>query len=802
MSEPLAWQNVRDTAPYRIRTGVWTDWSYGRVMGLTLTLDKTTGSYLIAFTAVFISLAGSSFWRILRLALYRSYSTLEPGDTLHHQRQVLLRNSITAPASLWAFSQLGWTWRQSGCRAWLRTLPAILCAIFSIAAFAAASGLSSRLFSSLSRAVLIDGSKCGLPTGNVGKLENKTVFYTGIREAMRIADLSRHYAEQCYTGKPTGVSDCITYIQPRLSSLINRYAPCPFSAGICRSNSSNLRLDTGLIDSHHHLGINAPFKDRFQIRFVAHCAPLITEGFAKRNSTRHGNYTEYYYGPLHLFEDESTPYTYQVEDVFGQYRHVDEDVYSGLAVNPEVQLWSVFSPVINGKFYKIPLYSFEPIPQLQRPDGDLNLYMLSGNGIVFSNPSDDIWYRITYGYSENFWRPQEAASPLACLMQTQLCNFKGRCGPLASFTDAIVGAASLSSSDPIRFEADGVSIDLSDSFRLSRSAQRFFWLANVLQSVLTSPISGLEGPKAEDLMSMKTKVLGVTFSLASNAWQTDMTHLWAIFLARFQAAFVLFAAGATDPDRSALVEDAPDLVPVREWCNNQKILSSDHMSFSLLWLLITYILGILIMVTSYIIEPIYEILWRRWRYREHQFLEWASDEALQLHRAAHQGIDSGVWQGFTDAVPRNKREEPLADLALHYTEADALRTANDDAGNELEQQANTNNRRLNQSQAPAGNHRYSSAESETNASSATLASDRNLLGHATSAAAHRSSTPMRPWRRDKSISFSRRFPRIFARRGANRSDAYELHDSDWPETSLSRTGRSRSEDRHGQGVAA
>lgn len=343
MSEPLAWQSVPDRVPYRIRTGVWTDWSRGRVMGQTLTLDRTTGSLLVAFTAIFISLTASSFWRILRLALYRSYSTPEPRDTLHHQRQVLLRNSITAPASLWAFVQLGWTWRRSIRRPWLRTLPIILYAICSIAAFAAAGGLSSRISSSLGRAVLIDGAKCGL-TNQTKLIQNSpsSEIQRSMSELLWGSNLARHYAEQCYTDRPTGVFNCMTYVQPRLSTMIDRHAPCPFSGGICRSNDSNLRLDSGPIDSHDHLGLNSPLEDRFKIRLVAQCAPLVSKGYTKLNVTQNRNYTQYYYGPYSdLAQSTFSPYTYRTEDFLSQLTVAVGESPNALAsiISPEAKLW-------------------------------------------------------------------------------------------------------------------------------------------------------------------------------------------------------------------------------------------------------------------------------------------------------------------------------------------------------------------------------------------------------------------------------------------------------------------------------
>ena len=56
-------------------------------------------------------------------------------------------------------------------------------------------------------------------------------------------------------------------------------APCPFGPGQCRANYTNLVLDTGLLDSHQHFGINGPPEERLKYRKVLRCALLVTEGY-------------------------------------------------------------------------------------------------------------------------------------------------------------------------------------------------------------------------------------------------------------------------------------------------------------------------------------------------------------------------------------------------------------------------------------------------------------------------------------------------------------------------------------------
>lgn len=78
------------------------------------------------------------------------------------------------------------------------------------------------------------------------------------------------------------------------------------------------------------------------------------------------------------------------------------------------------------------------------------------------------------------------------------------------------------------------------------------------------------------------------------------------------------------------------------------------------------IAGVLIIIVSYVLEPIFECLYRRRKYREYTFLEWSASETLQLQRIGFQGIGSGTWSGYTDSIPKTKQGEIIASLALGY----------------------------------------------------------------------------------------------------------------------------------------
>lgn len=94
----LAWQasNGANNIQDQVYLGLWTNWSSGSVLGLTLTMTRGDGNVLTAFTASFIVYVGTRVWHIASLVLHHYFSTREYRDVLHHQRQVLLRNLTSA----------------------------------------------------------------------------------------------------------------------------------------------------------------------------------------------------------------------------------------------------------------------------------------------------------------------------------------------------------------------------------------------------------------------------------------------------------------------------------------------------------------------------------------------------------------------------------------------------------------------------------------------------------------------------------------------------------------------------------
>jgi hypothetical protein len=96
----------------------------------------------------------------------------------------------------------------------------------------------------------------------------------------------------------------------------------------------------------------------------------------------------------------------------------------------------------------------------------------------------------------------------------------------------------------------------------------------------------------------------------------------------------------------------------------QKIRSTLHGSFSMFALLFTYVAGLLIIISSYLIEPTLRCLYRRNMYKQYQYLEWITDSELQQQRLAHEKAGSDDWEGCTDDVPVTKATVKLGCLDL------------------------------------------------------------------------------------------------------------------------------------------
>lgn len=233
----------------------------------------------------------------------------------------------------------------------------------------------------------------------------------------------------------------------------------------------------------------------------------------------------------------------------------------------------------------------QPIESLRLDNEDLYLFFLSGNGVLFLQPTEEDWYRtaetpvdiiLNVGNEtdrHHFYVPQEPASPLACTDKYQFCRMTSKdnrtCGPLTSFLDAVVGAASLFDSS----YAQQVKVGTQAINITTPLEARWLYFMTIFRASprRVNDIIRRLGPTA--LQSQRTLTNSFQGPLEKTQWQLDVIHWWDISRAATQAAFINAVYGPTDP--AILLSRNNFTAPFTQLCDSQ-VCSSLLLSYYIL----------------------------------------------------------------------------------------------------------------------------------------------------------------------------------------------------------------------------
>lgn len=261
--------------------GSWINWSRGKYNGATITLTPSNAGILVAFLAIFVSVAGGSLWRIIAFIVHQQRLAKSPRDGLHYQQQVILRNAATPGVASWQLLWLFPAWRKISRRPFWRSLPLILLALLNLSTFFAAGILVAEVTRTTGNEVLVRSPNCGNWT-----LDTTKLIYGFTSKTLNDTVTAATYARACYGG-PSNALECSQYQVQSLPYTIKDNESCPFADGMCLTNYPAFSLDTGNLSSHDHLGINTQPKDRISYRRKTTCAPIKDKGF-----TTTFNYTD------------------------------------------------------------------------------------------------------------------------------------------------------------------------------------------------------------------------------------------------------------------------------------------------------------------------------------------------------------------------------------------------------------------------------------------------------------------------------------------------------------------------------
>lgn len=229
--------------------------------------------------------------------------------------------------AVWTLAQLLWAWQNVAKHCFVRVLPTLLTAVFCLSAFTIASGFSSTISTGISDEVLLSGAKCGVIPSRQVDLDSIRILRPWYSQVINSA---ANYATQCYSPgsarnfDSAGVFDCQYFVKDHLLSTVDNQAGFPFhDSSICRSNNSNIRLDTGYLSLMNDLGMNSSPDADILFRAVFHCAPLETQGYKGPVYGLLDNLTSYSYGSYF----NGSNHTYMAETLDSQYNEQNRNPF-------------------------------------------------------------------------------------------------------------------------------------------------------------------------------------------------------------------------------------------------------------------------------------------------------------------------------------------------------------------------------------------------------------------------------------------------------------------------------------------
>ncbi|KAL9024837.1 MAG: hypothetical protein Q9196_006223 [Gyalolechia fulgens] len=622
---------MSQTADSIIYTGTWTNWSQGRVLGSTITLSERNGGLLTAFLATFVAMAGVACWAIMSYTLHQARARHDRASTIHHQQQAILRNSGSPSAASWQLLQIYWSWRKNAARPLARTLPLLLLALLNIIFFAVASIFSSYVTRAAGNEVLLRSPRCGALIQKNDDSAPRQILSDFDRLELNETSSAAAYARACY-GNPYDPLQCNQHAQRSIPWNSNPNATCPFASDLCLLGpTAAYQMDTGPLDSHHTLGMNAPLSDRIHYRKLTTCSPLSAKDrFEAHNDTdfdhiAYGDtFVDYSFGSVGEFNFTYQYNMHSLVDTNG-YELTSHVAYAG-AVNP----------------------GWEPIPALVSTDGDVSIFFLSPNSVSYQEPVTDPFYAATIPNpllvgATNFslYTADFLVSVMACVDQHQFCN------PSTNQCTSLTGALPLMS-------------DNSEINQLNLNVAQYTAaeLISLYIAGLTT-YSSVRGRGAKALLASDTLNRNFQVGLPNTQWMTETSSWFGISMAKLQQKIVQHATGPSFiPDSYNLIN--PQTAAGKTLCNNQIVRkTSGTTSFSVLGVVIILIVGTILIITSWTLDTCVRSIRGKKKSNQYKSLQWIVDEKLQLQRLAYEEAGQGHWREGASTVPLTKRNDKI-----------------------------------------------------------------------------------------------------------------------------------------------
>lgn len=281
-------------------------------------------------------------------------------------------------------------------------------------------------------------------------------------------------------------------------------------------------------------------------------------------------------------------------------------------------------------------------------------------------------YKATqFNQDMQLYEPDEPAGLFACVDRFQIQDPRGtQQTDLGSFTQVTNQV----------FKLDLTRAQFATAIRLTGSATK---------SSMYDAVTGLD---AVALRAARKTALGISLGLADDQYQDDIRGMFETTLALFQQDIVAFAYTPDSTLRSSAVRANLNGVytpaassrdkgivnvtdEIREMCRGQKLRNTAAcQTFSAAWLWSILIVGLVVIVVSWIPDKITAACWqgRAWLRRnkpgvaEQEFDQrlwwWKMDGIAHLQRRAFDNAEKGEWLRCDDAIPMLAGRVDMSDL--------------------------------------------------------------------------------------------------------------------------------------------
>ena len=633
-----------------VHSGIWRDYSQEGLNQVILTIPLQWGNILISVLAMLLSVAGAATWRVLSFFLHqlrvhvpthtyahphdassppRRDGRYESPDALQQQLQVLLRNNATPISALADIFHLQRAWsrvptRRSPFRVLLptATLAAIITLLFTllgifVSAFATRSESNVAVLAS-------PGESCGGWRFNWAKVAVTNDLPSSFETLRARTDdvlSARAYANWFYSREKQPLAATSSMFPVSRLPYTTSMGPCPFvGAGRCLSNDTStlnitLILDTGMLDSHTHLGMNAPRRDRSSIRHRMACSPInVSDRFTVKTSVNGTVEVD----TSALFDSPSSPSSFSTHPEL-----------LGVGYSATSYWWSGATKQIQWPSW---LYTGS--------DADITMCLVSQNSVRYTEPVyDPLFLANGSRFTAPFYYGSNPFNALACEQQVQFCNpTTGRCTNLTHAAQAYN-------------ESTRLDLTAAQSDAMERSA--------VLLGLTDVGMLGVGTLGASGLLARES-IFGDTMSLhlPEDQWKREAALWFETKLALLQAHTLRFLdrIDLTNPIyQNMLIYQPIDTFPkgsrerdaVEANCRNLRISTSGrYQNFQLWGVILVIVLSVVMIGASMVLEPCSRLLRRHWITHEGQIRQLARDMDGQywLVRMALEGVGVGPWR--------------------------------------------------------------------------------------------------------------------------------------------------------------